>query len=201
MKRLIPWIKAVVCLLPAVAFIIFYNLRMERARFEPHIYTSIGGKVLVAQITGDPDITMDTAGTTLYSAGRILKLSPSYMSARHLRWDQRYTTPRQEWAVHYSRMVPETATGLAGIKDTAAVKIFYERRKKTELAQILHVGHYDDIPVSLEKLRRFVDQQGYKLNGFYEEVYVVFEQIETNPYKYETLLRYQVTKQAVAAEE
>lgn len=200
MKILIPWIKAVVYSLPAIAFITCYNLRMEKARYEPQIYTSTGGKVLVAQITGDPDITMDTAGTTLYSAGRILKLSPSYISARHLRWDQRYTTPRQEWAVHFSRMVPETATGLAGIKDTAAVKIFYERRKKTEIAEILHVGHYDEIPVSLEKLRQFVDQEGYKLSGFYEEVYIVFEQIEPNPYEYETLLRYQVTKQVVGAE-
>ncbi|MGI9315796.1 MAG: hypothetical protein ACR2QW_00575, partial [bacterium] len=90
---------------------IYYNLRMETQRFEPHIYTMTGGKVLVAEIKGDPHITMDTAGLTLFNAGRKLRLSPSYMSARHLAWNQRNTTPIQDWVVHYSRMVPETAIG------------------------------------------------------------------------------------------
>ena len=194
MKNLLPLAKALAFLLPAILFMTCYNLRMDKARYEPHIYTVTGGKFLVAQISGDPDVTRDTASTTLFSAGRILTLSPSYMSARHLQWNQRDTTPVQDWVVQYARVVPETSTGLAGIEDTADVKIFYERRGKTEIAEILHVGHYDDIPGSLEKLRRFIDMNGYQLNGFYEEVYLVFEQIESNPYAYETLLRYQVTR-------
>ena len=173
---------------------IYYNLRMDSQRFEPHIYSMTEGKVLVAKIKGDPDITMDTAGLTLYSAGRKLKLSPSYMSARHIEWNQRETIPIQDWVVYYSRMVPETAIGLADIKDTADVSIFYDRRKKTEIAEILHVGRYDNIPASLEKLRQFSNKKGYRLSGFYEEVYRVFEQIEPNPNKYETLLRYQVAR-------
>ena len=194
MKKTLPLVKTAVFLLPAILFIIYYNLRMNNERYEPHIYTLTGGRVLVAQITGDPEITMDTAATTLYSASRKLKLSPSYMSARHLHWNQRYTTPLPDWVVDYSKMVPETATGLADIKDTADVKIFYERREETEIAEILHVGRYETIPESLAKLRKFVDKEGYKLSGFYEEVYLVFEQIEPNPYEYETLLRYQVAK-------
>jgi effector-binding domain-containing protein len=91
-------------------------------------------------------------------------------------------------------MVPETATGLADIQDTAHVKIFYERREKTEIAEILHIGLYEEIPDSLVKLRQFIDNEGYQISGFYEEVYIVFEHIESNPYEYETLLRYEVTK-------
>lgn len=194
MKKTRPLVKTAVFLLPAILFIIFYNLRMNNERYEPHIYTLTGGRVLVAQITGDPEITMDTAAITLYSASRKLKLSPSYMSARHLQWNQRDTTPPQDWVVDYSKMVPETATGLADIKDTADVKIFYERREETEIAEILHLGPYETIPESLEKLRQFIDKEGYKISGWYEEVYIVFEQIEPNPYDYETLLRYRVVK-------
>ncbi|NNK14387.1 MAG: hypothetical protein HKP52_09120 [Desulfofustis sp.] len=194
MKKIRPFAIIVIFLLPAIAFMTFYNLRMDKERHEPHIYTLTGGRVLVAQIKGDPDVTMDTAVTTLYSASRKLKLSPSYMSARHLKWNQRYTTPVQDWVVYFSKMVPETAKSLAGIKDTADVKIFYERRQKTEIAEILHIGRYEQIPDSLEKLRQFIDEEGYKLSGFYEEVYMVFEQIESNPYEYETLLRYEVIK-------
>jgi len=194
MKILPGLLKGAALLLPGITFMIYYNLRMDSQRFEPHIYSMTGGKVLVAKIQGDPDITMDTAGLTLYSAGRKLKLSPSYMSARHLDWKQRDTTPKQHWNIYYSRIVPETAISLADLKDTADVSIFYDRREKTEVAEILHVGLYDQIPESLEKLRIFVKQKGYGLNGFYEEVYQVFENIEPNPNKYETLLRYQVAR-------
>lgn len=187
-------VKLIAWLVPVLAFISYYNLSMEKERYEPHIYTLTGGKVLVAKISGDPDITIDTAGTTLYSASRKLRLSPSYISARHSDWKQRNMIPRKDWVVYYSRMVPETAVGLADIKDTASVNIYYERRQKTDVAQIVHVGSYEEIPESLNKIRRFVDEKGYRINGFYEEVYLVFESIEPNPNKYETLLRYQITR-------
>jgi len=47
----------------------------------------------------------------------------------------------------------------------------------------LHIGLYDEIPESLEKLRQFIEKEGYKLSGFYEQAYLVFEYIESNPYK------------------
>jgi hypothetical protein len=194
MKNIPALIKGAALLLPGIAFMIVYNLRMEAQRYEPHIYSITGGKVLVAEITGDPEITRDTALVTLYSAGRKLKLSPAYMSARHPQWNQMNTKPRQDWTIYYSRVVPETATGLADIQDTAEVRIFYQRRDKTEIAEILHRGRYENIPESLVKLRRFIDSEGYTMSGFYEEVYLVFEQIEPNPGKYETLLRYQVSR-------
>lgn len=188
------FIKTIVLLLPVIAFIVYYNQRMEKERYEPHIYTMTGGKVLVTKITGDPDITMDTAGTTLYNARRKLKLSPSYITARHLAWNQRNIIPMEDWVIYYSRMVPETATSLEDMQDTANETIYFERREKTKIAEILHVGHYDDIPKSLVKLRLFIDKKGYRLSGFYEEVYLIFEHIESDPSNYETLLRYQITK-------
>ncbi len=194
MRRIPTQLKLTAFLLPGIIFIIFYNLRMEKERFEPHIYNLRAGKVLVAKIMGDPDITRDTAGKALYSAGRILKLSPSYISARHLKWNQRETITADEWVVHYSRMVPETAIGLADIEDTEKMNIFYDRREETEIAEILHIGRYEEIPSSLIKLRQFIEKEGYKINGFYEEVYIVFEYIESNPGEWETLLRYQVSK-------
>jgi len=194
MNKLPLLVKFILALLPVIVFLVSYNLRMEKQRLQPYIYSLGAGKVLVAKIKGDPEITMDTAGTTLYNAGRKLKLSPSYISGRHRDWKQRYTTPVKDWIVYYSRMVPETATGLADLKDSTTVSIFYDRRKETQVAEILHLGRYEKIPDSLEKLRHFVESQGYMLSGFYEEVYLVFEHIEPNPNNYETLLRYQVSK-------
>jgi hypothetical protein len=194
MKKSLLFVKALLFLLPIIAYITHYNLRMEKERYKPHIYTLTGGKVLVAQITGDPDVTLDTAATTLYSAGRKLKLSPCYMSGRHLNWKQRETIPRKEWVVHYARVVPETAVGFADIENPAEKGIYYERREETEIAEILHLGRYEEIPHSLLKLRRFIEHQGYRIVSFYEEVYLVFDPIEPNPGKYETSRRYEATK-------
>ena len=194
MMKSLPFAKTLVCLVPIIAFITFYNLRMEKARYEPHIYTLRGGRFLVAQITGDPDITLDTARTTLYNLGRKLKLSPSYMSGRHLNWKQREILPPKEWVIHYSRVVPETAVGFADMENPAGKGIYYERREETEIAALLHIGSYEEIPQSLLKLRQFIEHQGYRIVGFYEEVYLVFEPIEPNPGEFETLLRYEVAK-------
>ena len=194
MKIILFLLRSAVILIPCIAFMIYYNLRMETKRFEPHIYTIRGGKVLVAKIKGDPETTLDAAGITLYNAGRRLKLSPSYISARHLKWNQRETVPRRDWIVYYSRLVPETAISPVDKNNPVDVSVFYDRHRKTEVAEIHHVGRYEEIPESLEKLRKYIENQGYRLDGFYEEVYLVFEKIESNPDKYETLLRYQVTQ-------
>ena len=124
MKKILTYVISIAFLLSAIVFITSYNKRIETKRYAPHIYTLTGGKVLVVKISGDPDFTLDTAQTTLYSARRKLKLSPSYITARHLDWQQRETTPRKQWVVYYSRRVPETATGLADIENTADVNIF-----------------------------------------------------------------------------
>ena len=194
MSKAVTGVKLIAFLIPVIALLTYYNLSMEKKCYEPHIYTINSGRVLVAKITGDPDITLETAQTTLYSAARKLKLSPSYITARHLDWEQRDTVPREQWVVHYSRMVPETATDLADIEDTTYVSIFYDRRETTKIAEILHLGRYEDIPQSLKKLRTYINNEGYRLSGFYEEVYLVFEAIESSPSKYETLLRYQIVR-------
>lgn len=167
---------------------------MEQQRYAPRIYTLTPGKVLVARITGDPEVTRDTAAVTLYSASRKLKLSPAYISGRHLDWQQRDNKPAQQWQIDYSKPVPETAVGLADIKDSNEVKIFYQHRAKTRIAEIRHLGRYENIPQSLQKLRRFIADNGYRMSGFYEEVYVVFEAIEPDSREWETLLRYEVIK-------
>lgn len=195
MRKLFPLIRFGLFMMPGIVFITWYNLRMEDRRYEPHIYKVAPGKVLAARIKGDPDITRETAAVTLFSAGRKLKLSPSYMSGHHLEWSQRDKIPPKYWEIHYSRLVPETATGFADIKNPAEKGIYYERREESEVAEILHLGRYDEIPVSLKKLHKFIQTRGYKVNGYYEEVYLVFEAIESDPGKYETLLRYEVSKQ------
>jgi hypothetical protein len=178
----------------AVLFVVVYNWRVEQQRYEPRIYSLAAGKELIVEITGDPDITWDTAALTLYSTGRQLKLSPSYMSGRHAQWRQRENKSPEEWKIQYTRPVPETAVGLGDIRDSADVSLYFQRRDKMTIAEIRHPGRYENIPNSLARLRQYISNAGYRLDGFYEEVYLVFETIEPDPALYETLLRYQVSK-------
>lgn len=187
-------IKAFVILLPMVVFTMYYNRQMETARFEPYLSEIDAGKELVTKITGDPDITFDSALTVFHNASRIQKLSPSYITAHHLSWRQRETIPQRDWVIYYTRRIPETATSLTGLQQDSRVQTFYNRRDKTIAAEILHVGRYEDIPKSVKKLRSFITREGYRTCGFYEEVFLKYDPIETNPNKHETLLRYQVTK-------
>jgi len=178
----------------AVIFVTVYNWRIEQQRYEPRIYSLAPGKELIVEITGDPDITWDTVALTLYSAGRKLKLSPSYMSGRHPQWRQRENKSPEEWEIQYARPVPGTVAGLGDIRDSADVSIYFQRRDKMTIAEIRHPGRYENIPKSLVKLRQYISKAGYRVDGFYEEVYLVFESIEPDPALYETLLRYQVSK-------
>ncbi len=194
MMRTSSYTKVFVILLPIVAFIMYYNRQMEAARFEPYLSEISKGKELVTIISGDPDITFDSAMTVFYNASRVLKLSPSYITAHHRSWRQRETIPPRDWVIHYKRRVPETAHSLTGLQQDRKVQTFFNRRNKTTTAEILHIGRYEDIPKSLGKLQRFITQQGYRPSGFYEEVFLKFDPIESNPYKHETLLRYQVIR-------
>lgn len=192
--RISSYLKVFTTLLPIVAFLMYYNLQMEAARFEPYLSEVIEGKELVTKLSGDPDITFDSALTVFYNAARALKLSPSYITAHHSSWRQRETIPQRDWVIYYTRRIPETATSLAGLQQDSRVQTFFNRRNKTTTAEILHVGRYEDITESLGKLRRFMTEQGYRPSGFYEEVFLKFDPIESNPYQHETLLRYQVAR-------
>ncbi|THB75622.1 MAG: hypothetical protein D6B25_11740 [Desulfobulbaceae bacterium] len=183
-----------ITLIGAVVFLAWYNHRAELNRFQPYITTSSPVKELVTEITGDPDITFDSALTIFHNAARVLKLSPSYLTGRHLSWQQRTQVSRSQWVIHYRRPVPQTAIRLDKLQHSTRIKSYFSHRPALTTAQILHIGRYETIPESLETLRDYIDRQGYQLSGFYEEVYLKFEQIEPDPAKYETILRYQIKK-------
>jgi len=55
--------------------------------------------------------------------------------------------------------------------------------------EVLHRGPYDLIPAAIEVMLQSIDTRGYQATDLYEEVYLVFEKIERDPQKFETLLR------------
>ena len=65
-----------------------------------------------------------------------------------------------------------------------------------EVAQILHVGGYDEETADTEALKEFIRSQGYEITGLHEEEYLKGPGFlfAGNPDKYLTLIRYPVKK-------
>ena len=166
-----------------------YNLRIYEQRNEPIIRTLPASKELVATITGDPEYTIDTALLTFHSIGRLLKLSPAILTGRYSHLDERRDTTVKKYTIEYTRAIPETLTSLGAIKNTETVTLEIRRREDVLVAEVLHRGPYDLIPAAIEAMLQSIDTRGHQATGLYEEVYLVFEKIERDPQKFETLLR------------
>ncbi|HIP38784.1 MAG TPA: hypothetical protein EYG88_05275 [Desulfocapsa sulfexigens] len=64
-----------------------------------------------------------------------------------------------------------------------------------EIAEILHVGPYEKEASTVRKLMKFIDEQGYEVSGFHEEVYLHGPGSPfSKPEKYYTIIRYPVEK-------
>ena len=166
-----------------------YNLQIYEQRDEPIIRTRPALKELVATITGDPEYTINTVLLTFHSSGRLLKLTPTILTGRYSHLDQRRDTTVKKHMIEYTRAIPETLTSLGTIKNTDTVTLEIRRREDVLDAEVLHRGPYDQIPQAIEAMLQSIDTRGYQATGLYEEVYLVFEKIERDPKKFETLLR------------
>lgn len=172
--------------------LIQHNLNTYRNQDEPRIYTLMPAKELVLTIEGNPEYTFDTAQLTFHSIGRILKLSPSYFSARYDDWESRTDQSHQQTTIDYVRPVPETLSSLGTIQNTDTVTLRLQRRDRIRIAELRHQGPYASIPESILRLRQFIASRDHRIHGFYEEVYLIFEATEQDPLKFETLLRFEV---------
>lgn len=195
MKKILLFAVAFILLIGLTGFALQYNTKMEEIRLSPRIYSLEAARYLVVELEGDPKTTRKTAGKTLYSISRMLRLSPSYMSGLHLDWQQRELLPKNQWLISYGKRVPETAGGLQDVINDGE-KIYFERRPKILVAEILHLGPYSEIPASLARLRLYAKKKGYQPSGFYEEVYLKSLPFTKKQHEFETLLRYQLIPMA-----
>ena len=65
-----------------------------------------------------------------------------------------------------------------------------------EVAEILHIGAYEDETPTIVKLTTLIDEQGYEITSLHEEEYLKGPRmlIKGNPAKYRTIIRYEVSK-------
>ena len=88
---------------------------------------------------------------------------------------------RDEWKWTIFIVVPDVVTGKDVAEAIAAVKkkakfprfpeVRFEKFAEGQAAQVMHIGPYAEEGPTIERLHRFIADQGYRLRGRHHEVY------------------------------
>ncbi|MGA8848462.1 MAG: GyrI-like domain-containing protein [Dehalococcoidia bacterium] len=112
------------------------------------------------------------------------------VSAPRARYPNAQLYPKGEWLIIAGIPVPDNTTSLPHKEPGTEVKI--ETWEYGMVAQILHLGPYDQETKTIERLQQFITANGYEIAGPHEEEY----QSKPDAKTIKTLIRYQVKKKS-----
>lgn len=161
----------------------------------PRITSMPDRKMLVIETTGDPGVAGKGVFKQLFGTYFKLKRTEKGMkyAAPKARWQGDWNGPKEQWKGAWGLAVPDSVASLPEQKDS---RVVLKTWKYGEVAEILHIGAYGDETPTIEKLHKFIKDNGYVIAGDHEEEYLkgpgMFS--KGNPKKYYTIIRYQVKK-------
>lgn len=163
---------------------------------EPRIVERADERVLEVRAVGDPNEIGNAAFGLLFqlyfSSGAATGFAPPVARAR---WQEGLDEiPRSEWIGRYALPIPETVESLPEHTPPDGVTASITTWEYGTIAEILHVGRYDQEQPTIERLKTFVGAEGYETIGGHEEEYVVGSTMAGpgDPDEYRTILRYRV---------
>ncbi len=160
---------------------------------EPRILVKAPQKMLVMELTGDPNTQMKDVGQIFQAWYKIPGVDKSAMPALRARWPKDVTAPREEWVGIWAMPVPDSVTAIPDDpKRTVTLKL--ETWDYGDTAEILHLGPYSTETATIEKLYAFISNSGYSLAGPHEEEYIKGPSMwgPGDTSKYITIIRYAV---------
>lgn len=165
---------------------------------EPRITSRKNEKMLVVEAKGDPNVVGAKAFGLLFRLYYSIKETPKGVGQvpPRARWPQSIETPKDEWIGFYGLPVPETVTTLPQYQPQEGLKVSLTTWEYGDVAEILHLGPYDREEPTMERVKRFVKQQGYIILKGHEEEYVKGPTMSGpgDTEKYLTIIRYRVQK-------
>lgn len=155
---------------------------------EPKISTKPNQNMLVADVKGVPEEVSGQAISKLFKVVYKYK-DPNQPPALRARWQ---FNDRDN-----------ITTGQYGIPIKSGIKINQDgiRSKMWEyglVAEILHIGSYSNEKPTIDRLTKFISDNGYRIIGDHEEEYIKGPGMffKGNQNNYRTIIRYRVIKQA-----
>ncbi len=152
-------------------------LKADKALEEPHLRELSARRMVVLRTHGDPDRLPDDVLKPLFMAIQAIKHGRSLANAEDFpvepiraRWPVGADTPRSDWVGIWGIPVPDDVHVVP--TDDPAHHVEVELWEYGTVAEILHEGAYADEPIAVESLRRFIDDEGYRVTGVHEEEYL-----------------------------
>jgi len=201
MKKVVLIVLAVLIVLIIIAFMGFRgmmrgpDLSAYESLREPRVSTMASQRMLVAELKGDPNQVGGKAFGALFKTFYQLKGVPKAgpPPAPRARWPLPLNTPKAEWVGVYGMPIPATVEALPEKADPLVKIGIWEYGT---VAEILHIGPYNEESPTVEKLVSFIKQKGYQVIGDHEEEYLRGPGMfgKGDPKRYYTIIRYRVEK-------
>jgi hypothetical protein len=152
-------------------------------------------KMAVVYGKGAPDKVFPELMPALYGSVYTLKFDlkkkgqPTFkVSGLRARYPDAHLVPKDEWTHIIGLPIPSDTTSLLQKVPNTEVKI--EQWEYGTVAQILHLGPYDQEYTTVECLHQFIEENGYEIAGLHEEEYLTSPDAKV----IKTIIRYLVKK-------
>ena len=162
---------------------------------EPQILEMPAQRMAVVRAKGAPDKVFPEVMPALYGSVFTLKFDlkkqglPTFkVSGLRTRYPDAHLVAKEEWTHIIGLPIPKDTTSLPQKVSHVEVKI--ETWEYGTVAQILHLGPYDQETPNIERLHRFIDESGYQIAGMHEEEYLTRPNVKVP----KTIIRYPVRK-------
>ena len=169
----------------------------RKSKTDPVIMEMPPQKIAVVQGKGTPDKVFPEIMPALYGSAYTLKFDlkkkglPTFkVSGLRGRYPDAHLVPKEEWTIIMGLPVPNDTTSLP--QKVPAVEVKLETWDYGTVAQILHIGPYDQETPTIERLLKFIEENGYQIAGPHEEEYLTRPDAKV----VKTIIRYVVKKKA-----
>jgi len=165
----------------------------RKLKNDPVILEMPPQKMAVVRGKGSPDKVFAKIFPALFGSVYTLKfdlkkraLESFKVACPRARYPDAHLYPKGEWLIIAGIPVPENTTFLPQKESNTKVKL--ETWEYGTVAQILHLGPYDQETETIERLQQFITDSGYEIAGPHEEEY----QSKPDAKVIKTVIRYQV---------
>ncbi|MFC2035137.1 GyrI-like domain-containing protein [Chloroflexota bacterium] len=162
---------------------------------DPRLVEMPSQKMAVVHGKGSPDKVFPKLMPALYGSVYTLKFDlkkrgmPIFkVSGLRGRYPDILGVAKDKWTIIIGLPIPNDTTLLP--QKVASIKVKLETWDYGKVAQILHLGAYDQEDGTIECLHRFIEESGYQLAGLHEEEYLT----SPNAKIVKTIIRYPVKK-------
>jgi len=167
----------------------------KSSKTEPQILEMPAQKMAVVYAKGVPDKVFPEVMPALYGSVYTLKFDlkkrglPVFkVSGLRARYPDAHLVPKDEWTHIIGLPIPGDTTTLP--QKVGGVEVKIESWEYGTVAQILHLGAYDQERATIERLHQFISESGYEVAGVHEEEYLTRPDAKVT----KTIIRYPVKR-------